>query len=238
MTRSSRARRRFLILGALGLLAGSALGAVAHQAQHLAGVWPAVLTVSCFGLAAGLIVAWAAPSRLWTRLELSEAKVTIPHLGEVKFVLNREQQKVAWKLFVEIITRVATQPLAEGEGLAREALESLHGLFGTTRSLLAGMNPSPLGEGFTVEQLAVLMLNRELRPFLSEWHPRLKRFEDESAAAKTYAVWDREAELRRELDGLSQRLLAYGRSFGHLAEVKGLDRFFAPAAPRKEAAGA
>lgn len=227
MNQNSRERRLFLILGTLGLLAGAVVGAAVYESLHLKGVWPALLTGSFFGLAAGLILAWAAPSRLWTRLELSEAKVVIPHLGEVKFVLDREQQKVAWKLFVEIITRVATQPLAEGQGLAREALDSLHGLFGTTRTLLAGMNPSPLGEGFTVEQLAVLMLNRELRPFLSEWHPGLKRFEEESAAAKTCGVWDREAELRRELNGLSQRLLAYGRSFGHLAEVKGLDRFFA-----------
>ena len=99
-------------------------------------------------------------------------------MSELKFVVNNDARLVAWRLYIETVTRVSTQPLADQEGFIREALTSLYGLFVTTRDALKASRPSaPVPGGQTVEHLAVTMLNHEFRPFLSKWHPRLREFE-------------------------------------------------------------
>jgi hypothetical protein len=215
---------RALFGGTVGLIVGVIVGAVGfHLAEH-GGVWAAAVPAGLLGLLAGTAVAVAAPRKLWKRARLSEAEIEVPGLStKLKFVIDGEQRKVAWKIFVEMMTRVSTQSLAPGAGFVEEALASLHGLFTTTRNLLKEMLPSPVIAGaHRTEELAILMLNRELRPFLSVWHPRWKTF----AAGGAGGSWGEEAAFRAELEALRARLLKYAESFGVLAEIEGLDRYF------------
>jgi hypothetical protein len=88
--------------------------------------------------------------------KLTEVKVTIPQFSELTFVVNNEARQVAWRLFVETVTRVATQELEEEQGLIREALTSLYSLFAITRDLLKNSRPSiPAPGGQTVEYMAI-----------------------------------------------------------------------------------
>lgn len=150
---------------------------------------------------------------------LSEIKVTVPQLSEFTFVVNDDARRVAWHLFVETATRVSTQPLEDGDGIVREALTSLHGLFSTTRETLKASRPSTgtLG-GHTVEQLAITMLNHELRPFLSAWHPRLHAYE-QAHPGRSESLWPQNADCRAELRLVQQHLGGYARSFARLAGV-------------------
>src|SRR5262249_48698669 len=103
--------------------------------------------------------------------QLTEVTITVPQVSELKFVVNNDARQVAWKLYIETVTRVSTQPLANEQGFIREALTSLYGLFTTTRDMLKAGRPSiPVPGSQTVEYLAITMLNHELRPFLSKWH--------------------------------------------------------------------
>lgn len=105
----------------------------------------------------------------WQAVQLTEVKIAVPQVSELTFVLNNDARRVAWKLYIETVTRISTQPLANEEGFIREALTSLHGLFATTRDTLKVGRPSvPASGGQTVEHLAVTMLNHELRPFLAK----------------------------------------------------------------------
>jgi hypothetical protein len=135
-------------------------------------------------------------------------------------------QQVAWKLFVETVTRISTQPLDDRTGSIREALTSLYGLFETTRDSLKQAQPSRPGAGPTVEQLAITMLNLELRPFLSRWHPALQDWEQTHPGA-TEADWPANAECRTALRAVQQGTLAYALGFARLA---GLDDTTAQAA--------
>ncbi|MEU8402718.1 hypothetical protein AB0C28_46675 [Nonomuraea sp. NPDC048892] len=150
---------------------------------------------------------------------LTEVKILVPQVSELTFVVNNESRTVAWKLFVETITRVSTQPLDDDEGLLREAMTSLHGLFATTREILKGSRPSvPIPGGQTVEHLAITMLNRELRPLLSTWHPRLREFEQANPDAPE-SSWPDNAACREELRGAQRRLRSYAMGFAQLAGV-------------------
>src|SRR5665811_1685852 len=84
---------------------------------------------------------------------------------------NDAERDAAWELYVELATRSAVVPLRGGEGLIREALTSLYSLFDTTRGILREYGPvlarpRPAGE-YSFGQLAMLVLNFELRPLAS-----------------------------------------------------------------------
>lgn len=151
---------------------------------------------------------------------LTEVKVSVPQVSQLTFVVNNESRNVAWKLFVETMTRVSTQPLDDEEGLTREALSSLYGLFATTRDTLKSSRPSvPAPGGQTVEHLAITMLNQELRPFLSKWHPRLRQFEQTQPDALESA-WQENAACRAELREVQRRIYGYAMGFAKLAGVR------------------
>ena len=159
-------------------------------------------------------------------LTLSEMTLNLPQLGEMKFAINLEYRRVAWKLFVETLTRVSTQPLGIEDGSLREALASLYSLFGATRELLKNMPPSKQTSKITVEMLAVKMLNQEIRPFLSKWHVRMKKFEATQPGAEE-SEWLQHEECRKELETLRSRLINYTRAFGELAGVANLSEILA-----------
>ena len=165
----------------------------------------------------------------WRTARLTEVKITVPQVSELTFVVNNDARQAAWKFYIETVTRVSTQPLADDEGLIREALASLYGLFATTRDTLKASRPSvPVSGGQTVEHLAVTMLNHEVRPFLSKWHPRLREFENSSPGTPESAWPDCKA-CRRELRDVQTNLLGYALGFARLAGVRNAEAALAAA---------
>lgn len=204
------ARRLFRF--ALAASAGALAGLVVYALSSLRGYSLHVASGVLVGLAiAGIL---EISSR---RLNLAEVSLSVPQLTRLTFVVDDEARQTAWRLFVEVSTRVTTQPLRAEEGFGREALNSLHGLFGETRTLLKQARPSVVSKGTTVEYLALAMLNGELRPFLSVWHPRLSSFERSGMGDE--ASWKHHSEFRGDLEEVRRRLLTFAISFARLAGV-------------------
>lgn len=82
-------------------------------------------------------------------------------------------RKAAWELYVELVTRVAIEPLQLNHGLLRESLSSLYSLFPTTRQILRQAGPGVGASRHSVGGIAIAVLNKGLRPFLAKWHPLL-----------------------------------------------------------------
>lgn len=206
----SRRTARVVVAGLVGCAVGIALyGLRQLDSSYAFGVGGAVL-----GVAATLGM------DVYRRTAtLTEVRITVPQLSELTFVVNNNDQQVAWQLFVESVTRTSTQRLSDNEGLVREALTSLYGLFATTREILKSSRPSVSRTGFTVETLAVTLLNRELRPFLSKWHPILAEFE-RSAQGMPESAWPRAEECRRELRQVQENTREYVLAFARLAGVR------------------
>lgn len=198
----------------VGVAAGGSIGVGLFYARQLEGASLFVLT----GAVAGGIGALLEHSYRRSA-QLAEVKVTVPQLSELRFVVTKDTKKVAWKLFVETVTRVSTQRLDNQDGLLREALGSLYSLFEVVRTTLKDSLPSNArGSAPTVEQLAITMLNRELRPFLSRWHPALHRWELANPDADESA-WPDNAECRQELRVVQQHLREYALGYAKLAGV-------------------
>ncbi|WP_261991460.1 hypothetical protein [Streptomyces sp. OR43] len=174
-----------------------------------------VITGGVAGAAAVLAVQWYQRTA-----RLTEVKVTVPQLSELTFTVNNDSRQVAWQLFVETVTRVSTQPLASDQGVIREALGSMYGLFATTRETLKASRPSAaVPSGQTVEYLAITMLNQALRPYLSHWHPRLQEFEREHPDGQESA-WSQNAACRAAMREVQRDLYDYAIGFARLAGVR------------------
>ena len=122
---------------------------------------------------------------------------------KVTFKINVERA-AAWKLYVELNTRITTQPLGNAEGFLREALSSLHAVFGITREILKEAGPAVSLGDESLGFYAMEILNQVLRPVLSKWHPALSDWEQQREPAVSVITheqnWKRAAALRRELD--------------------------------------
>jgi hypothetical protein len=157
--------------------------------------------------------------------ELESAEIKVPFVGTtLKVKLNDAHKIVAWKLFVELSTRITSQSLQPGEGLIREALTSLYKVLDITRTELKTMRPTRLPvspEDYTVESYAVLMLNDALRPFMGRWHPRLSKWE---RTALPEAEWPLAEYCRRDLEATRKRVLGYTWGFGKMLNVVNLAR--------------
>jgi hypothetical protein len=128
------------------------------------------------------------------------------------------ERRAAWEIYVELVTRISVVPLGPDLGLLREALSSLYSLFGTTREVLRRYGPEIAGPGksdggYSLGYLAVAILNFELRPVLSRWHPALEEWESKRPAEVSRQAhersWQFSGDLRIELERARQNLAAY-----------------------------
>ena len=159
------------------------------------------------------------------RVKATKLSLNLPFdLGGIELEPDETQQRAAWKLYVELTTRIAVQPLALDEGLVREALNSLYSLFGTTREVLKEAGPEVGAAPDTVGGIAIAVLNRGLRPILAKWHPRLQAWEAQrppNVSAKEHELkWPEEPQLRAELETLRAELTQYASALADIAGVK------------------
>ena len=85
---------------------------------------------------------------------------------EVVIAQNEDNKIASWQLYVELITRVATQPMLEENGDERAALDSIYKLFDITRDIIKQYGRK--AESFSM--FALCLLNIVLRPFTTKWH--------------------------------------------------------------------
>jgi hypothetical protein len=155
---------------------------------------------------------------------LTKVSLKIPWIGEVELAPDDTERRAAWALYVELVTRVAVQSLSADHGLLREALNSLHSLFGSTRQILREAGPAVGATRDSVGGIAIRVLNEGLRPVLTHWHPRLLAHEatrpPNVSPPDHEAAWQHAGELRQELEGLREKLAQYAHALGIIAGVE------------------
>src|SRR5258708_17833110 len=153
----------------------------------------------------------------------------LPYIGEINgtWQPDETEQRAAWEMYIELITRISLAELRPGEGLLHEALTSLYTLFDTTRKILREYGPSVarLKDGSEVSfgYLAIAILNCVIRPVLAKWHPRLLHFESiqtNSISSVQYEQqWEDSEQLRQELNQVRTILVEYAELLAEIAEV-------------------
>lgn len=158
--------------------------------------------------------------------KLTKVTVSLPFgMGSAEWKADPTERKAAWSLYVELVTRIAVQSLEIDQGLLREVLNSLHSLFATTREILKEAGPDVGASRESVGGIAIVVLNKGIRPFLSKWHPLLQTWEASRPAdlspKEHEQNWPEEPKLREELAKLRLDLELYADA---LAKIAGVDR--------------
>jgi len=129
---------------------------------------------------------------------------------DMEFGPQDADRKAAWELYVELATRISTQPLPPGLGDDGKALASLYSLFQTTRDIMKRHGPAAIH--FT--RIGIAVLNRVLRPFLARWHGVINA--EKSPDAITLQ------EFRHQLELVRLDMLEYARVLALIADVEPL----------------
>ena len=121
-----------------------------------------------------------------------------------------KDSEAAWELYVELLTRIATQPLPEDAGMEQSALSSVYSLFAITREVLREYGKDSIG----FAKIAIVILNQVVRPFTARWHKLSEEgaFDDKAQCAL----------FRTELKELQVELNGY---MGMLANIAGDEDF-------------
>ena len=125
--------------------------------------------------------------------------------------ISYKDRKAAWELYVEMETRIITQPLHPEHGDEQTALDSVYSLFQTTRDILHAQGPGCV----VFAKIAIEILNQKVRCFTAKWHRKSCEgaFSDPAACA----------EFRQDLGKLQEVLRAYTRTLAVLAGIEDAD---------------
>lgn len=150
-------------------------------------------------------------SDLFRQWGLTSIKLNV-EFAEMEFKATEDDQIAAWDMYVELLTRITTQPLEDGTGDEETALTSVFSLFAITREILKTKGRQ--ANNFT--KVAIIVLNQVIRPFTAKWHKK-----------KLLGAFSNEEEcmlFHRELEELQKKLICYTRLLADMAMVEDLTR--------------
>ena len=152
------------------------------------------------------------PTKLRTLLEkfhLDKIKLNLK-LVDAEFSFKSSDQDAAWELYIEMLTRIVTQPLPSEAGDEQTALDSIYSLFPTTREILRQHGRGTI----QFSKIAIPVLNQVVRPFTAKWH--------KESLADAFQEERKRKEFREELKTLQEDLCNYNRMLAVIAGVEDL----------------
>ena len=146
---------------------------------------------------------------LFEKWKLTNLKVKTPIL-EMEWTPGDADKNAAWDLYIELLTRISTQPLDPKSGDEKAALTSVYQIFPLTREILKQHGR----DAICFSRIAIIVLNQVVRPFTSKWH-RLS----------SNGAFDEEKHcdaFRKELEIIQVQLVHYTQLLADLAAVEDL----------------
>jgi hypothetical protein len=151
-----------------------------------------VLEISLWILAGALAVFFAIqwlvgnPKSLYHKYELVKLNVQLGNVGAVELRSNNEDVQIAHRIWTELMTRKAAQPIDVEHDVIVEIYNSWYALFGRVRQLISDIPGHMLRKEKSTQELvriATQTLNNGLRPHLTRWQARFRHWYDKCPAA-------------------------------------------------------
>ena len=96
---------------------------------------------------------------------MTSLKFKAPFL-EMNWAPKDADKDAAWELYIELLTRITTQPLPSQQGDEAVALGSVYALFDLTREVIKRRGRSCI----EFSKIAIVIVNQKIRPFSAKWH--------------------------------------------------------------------
>lgn len=152
---------------------------------------------------------------LLNQFHLEKIRLNVGGVGlDIQF--NQDDQDAAWDLYIEMLTRIVTQPLPSEVGDEQTALDSVYSLFPKTREILSRRGRNAI----RFSKVAIPVLNQVVRPFTAKWH--------KESLAGAFADSEKCAEFRADLELLQVELRNYNRLLASIAGVEDLTELESP----------
>lgn len=144
-----------------------------------------ILEVSLWLVAAASILAVALGifirnrGSLFHKYELVKLNVQLGNVGSVELRPNNEDVQIAHRIWTELVTRKAAQPIDIEHDVIVEIYDSWYALFGRVRQLISDIPGHLLRREKSTQELvkvATQTLNNGLRPHLTRWQARFRHW--------------------------------------------------------------
>lgn len=141
--------------------------------------------------------------------DMKKLNIKTPFL-EMEWAPQEQDKDAAWDMYIELLTRITTQPLAPEHGDEKTALDSIHSLFPITREVIRAHGRDCIN--FT--KIAIVILNQIIRPFTAKWH--------KLTLAGAFTKKEQCLAFRKELKELQIDLCIYTKMLADMAGVEDL----------------
>lgn len=171
-----------------------------------------LLTVSCLLFIGGLVVTaifWLCQIifRRYLRVsyEINEAEIGVGN-SKIKICPNRDDLQIAYKLWVELKTRKLGMQFDENHDVIVEVYNSWYEFFKITRELVKAIPAQKVRSSADTRylvELAMKVLNDVLRPHLTKWQAKFRRWYDHRIQA-TDSVQQSPQEIQKQFTEYSE----------------------------------
>lgn len=189
-------------------------------------VWVALLVV---GIIFVSVRFWLRGSLFSKAYELDSAELGLGD-SKVTFKPNMNDKSVAYKIWVELSTRKIGLPIDFDDDVIEEIYDSWYGFFSVTRELVKDIPVSKVRNPSTkkIINLSIDVLNLGLRPHLTKWQARFRRWYDRKVASdpevdlhpqdiqKKFPQYD---ELVADMREVNDRLMQYRKKMDELVHI-------------------
>jgi len=177
-------------------------------------------------IALGILVALVAVAygiRWWWLGGRSNFEIDTAEMGigshKISFKPNLRDQEIAYKIWVELSTRKIGLPIDLNHDVISEIYDSWHNFFSVTRELIKDIPVNKVKNPSTrkIITLSITLLNKGLRPHLTTWQARFRRWydrqlesaEDDADPQSIQAKYPKFKELKKDMETVNQRLIMY-----------------------------
>lgn len=189
--------------------------------------WSASVQVSLWlvlplvlGVAIYVLWRWYHGNVGWKNFEIDQAEIGVGH-GKLKLKPNMTDRQVAYSIWVELSTRKIGLPIDFEHDVIAEVYDSWYAFFSVTRELVKSVPVNKVRQDSTqkIIKLSVEVLNEGLRPHLTKWQARFRRwYEHELSKTSGDMVVDPQdiqqkfpkwQELKTDMERVNQYLMNY-----------------------------
>lgn len=148
-----------------------------------------------------------------------ELNITLGGIGGINIKPNHEVSQIAHKAWTELVTRKAGLPFDLNNDVIVEVYNSWYVLFGEIRNLVKQIPTKQIKDENTQKLVGLLIdsLNRGLRPHLTMWQAKFRRWYVNETEGKNFdktpqeiqKMYPQYQELVQDLVTINQQLVAY-----------------------------
>lgn len=143
--------------------------------------------------------------------------------SSIKFSYSKKDQEIAYKLWVELSTRKIGLPFDRENDVIKEVYDSWYDFFKIARELLKEIPLSRIPYSSDLIQLTEKVLNMGLRPHLTMWQARYRKWYDEALKEKSGTPQDIQklypeySMLIEDLLKTNEKMIEYKKLMGEIA---------------------